>query len=152
VLHPKELIIYALDPLKGKGPEILRIPVKADVEEPNLDLSPDGNSIAFISLSTLAGQIRVISLLDGSERDVEVRGWNSLNHIDWVADGKGWYVSSEMALATTLLYVDLGGNSTILLREPGFFTETWGIPSPDGKHLAFLHSVSGNNAWMLESF
>jgi dipeptidyl aminopeptidase/acylaminoacyl peptidase len=138
VLHPKELIIYALDPLKGKGPEILRITVKADVEEPNLDLSPDGNSIAFISLSTLAGQIRVISLLDGSERDVEVRGWNSLNHIDWAADGKGWYVSSETALATTLLYVDLGGNSTILLREPGFFTETWGIPSPDGKHLAFL--------------
>jgi Tol biopolymer transport system component len=118
----------------------------------SLDLSPDGNSIAFISLSTLAGQIRVISLLDGSERDVEVRGWNSLNHIDWAADGKGWYISSEMALATTLLYVDLGGNSTILLREPGFFTETWGIPSPDGKHLAFLHSVSGNNAWILESF
>jgi Tol biopolymer transport system component len=118
----------------------------------SLDLSPDGNSIAFISLSTLAGQIRVISLLDGSERDVEVRGWNSLNHIDWAADGKGRYISSEMALATALLYVDLGGNSTILLREPGFFTETWGIPSPDGKHLAFLHSVPGNNAWILESF
>ncbi len=152
VLQPKELIIYALDPLKGKGPELLRIPVKADVEEPNLDLSPDGNSIAFISLSTLAGQIRVISLPDGSERDVEVKGWNSLNHIDWAADGKGWYVSSEMALATTLLYVDFDGNSTVLLREPGFFTETWGIPSPDGKHLALLHSVSGNNAWMLEGF
>jgi hypothetical protein len=64
---------------------------QADVEEPSLHLSPDGNSIVFISLSTLAGQIRVISLLDGSERDVEVRGWNSLNHIDWAADGKGWF-------------------------------------------------------------
>lgn len=98
VLHPKELIIYALDPLKGKGPEILRIPVKADVEEPNLDLSPDGSSIAFISLSTLAGQIRVISLLDGSERDVEVRGWNSLNHIDWAARYRhGHFESKEQA-------------------------------------------------------
>ncbi len=58
----------------------------------------------------------------------------------------------EMALATTLLYVDLNGNPTILLREPGLFMETWGIPSPDGKHLAFLHSTSGNNAWMLEGF
>jgi DNA-binding winged helix-turn-helix (wHTH) protein/Tol biopolymer transport system component len=152
VLHPKELTIYALDPAKGRGPELVRIPVNADVESPNLDLSPDGKSIAFLSLSTFAGKIRVISVLDGSQRDVEVKGWNQLNHIDWAADGKGWYVSSEMALSTTLLYVDLNGNPTILLREPGLFTETWGIPSPDGKHLAFLHSTSGNNAWMLEGF
>jgi Tol biopolymer transport system component len=152
VLHPKELIVYALDPLKGKGPELLRIPVNTDVEEPNLDLSPDGKSIVFISLSSLAGQVRVISLLDGSQRDIEVRGWNDLNHINWAADGRGWYVSSEMALGTSLLYVDPSGNPAILLREPGFFTETWGIPSPDGKHLAYLHSTSGNNAWMLEGF
>jgi hypothetical protein len=50
------------------------------------------------------------------------------------------------------LYVDLTGNPTILLREPGFFAETWGIPSPDGKHLAYLHSTSGNNAWMFDGF
>ena len=152
VLHPKELIVYALDPIKGKGPELVRIPVNADVEEPNLDLSPDGKSIAYISLSTVAGQIRVISLLDGAQHNLEVKSWNDLNHINWAADGKGWYVSSEMAMDTTLLYVDLTGNPTILLREPGFFAETWGIPSPDGKHLAYLHSTSGNNAWMLDGF
>ena len=150
VLRPKELIVYALDPIKGRGAELVRIPVNADVEEPNLDLSPDGTSIAFISLNMFAGKIRVISLLDGSQRDVEVKGWNSLNHINWTADGKGWYVSSELALASTLLYVDLSGNPTILLREPGFFTEIWGIPSPDGKHLAFLRYNFGNNAYMLE--
>jgi len=152
VLRPKELIVYALDPIKGRGAELVRIPVNADVEEPNLDLSPDGTSIAFISLNMFAGKIRVISLLDGSQRDVEVKGWNSLNHINWTADGKGWYVSSELALASTLLYVDLSGNPTILLREPGLFTEIWGIPSPDGKHLAFLRYNSGNNAWALEGF
>ena len=150
VLHPKELIVYALDPIKGRGAELVSIPVNADVEEPNLDLSPDGTSVAFLSLNTFAGKIRVISLLDGSQRDVEVKGWNSLNHINWTADGKGWYVSSELALASTLLYVDLSGNPTILLREPGFFTEIWGIPSPDGKHLAFLRYNFGNNAYMLE--
>jgi hypothetical protein len=80
----------------------------------------------------------VISLIEGLQRDVEVKGWNSLNHISWATDVKGWYVSSELALASTLLYVDLSGNPTILLREPGFFTDIWGIPSPDGKHLAFL--------------
>ena len=152
VLHPKELIVYALDPIKGRGPELVRIPVNADVEEPNLDLSPDGKSIAFISLNMLAGKIRVISLLDGSQRDVEVKGWNSLNHVNWAADDRGWYVSSELALASTLLYVDLGGKPTILLREPGLFTEIWGIPSPDGKHLAFLRFNSSNNAWELEGF
>jgi DNA-binding winged helix-turn-helix (wHTH) protein/Tol biopolymer transport system component len=152
VLHPKELVVYALDPIKGRGPELVRIPVNADVEAPNLDLSPDGTRIAFISLNMFAGEIRVISLLDGSQRDVDVTGWNSLNHINWAADGKGWYVSSELALASTLLYVDLSGNATTLLREPGLFSEIWGIPSPDGKHLAILRYNFGNNAWVLESF
>src|SRR5580704_623218 len=150
VLHPKELVVYALDPIKGRGPELVRIPVNADVEAPNLDLSPDGTSIAFISLNMFAGTIRVISLLDGSQRDVDVKGWNSLNHINWAADGKGWYVSSELALASTLLYVDLSGNATTLLRESGLFSEIWGIPSPDGKHLAILRYNFGNNAWVLE--
>jgi DNA-binding winged helix-turn-helix (wHTH) protein/Tol biopolymer transport system component len=152
VMHPKELIIYALDVIKGKGPELVRIPVNTDVELPHLDLSPDGKSIAFVSLNTLPGRIRVISLLDGSQREVEVKGWNSLNHINWAADGRGFYVSSEMAVATTLLYVDLKGDATILVREPGLFTETWGIPSPDGKHLAIMKYNYGNNAWMLEGF
>jgi hypothetical protein len=152
VLHPKELIVYSLDPIKGKGLELVRIPVNADVERPHLDLSPDGKSIAFISLNMLAGKIRVISLLDGSNHDIDVKGWNSLNHVNWAADGRGWYVSSELALASTLLYLDLSGNATILLREPGLFTETWGIPSPDGKHLAVLRSNFGNNAWVLEGF
>jgi hypothetical protein len=105
-----------------------------------------------VSLNTLPGRIRVISLLDGSQREVEVKGWNSLNHINWAADGRGFYVSSEMAVATTLLYVDLKGDATILVREPGLFTETWGIPSPDGKHLAIMKYNYGNNAWMLEGF
>jgi hypothetical protein len=55
-------------------------------------------------------------------------------------------------LASTLLYVELSGNATVLLSEPGLFTETWGIPSPDGKHLAFLRYNFGNNAWVLEGF
>jgi hypothetical protein len=61
----------------------------------------------------------------------------------------------ELALASTLLYVDLSGNPRIpriLLREPGFFTEIWGIPSPDGKHLAFRRYNFGNNAYVLEGF
>jgi DNA-binding winged helix-turn-helix (wHTH) protein/Tol biopolymer transport system component len=152
VLRPNELIVYALDPTKGKGPEMVRISFNADAEEPNLDLSPDGKSIAFVSLNTLPGRIRVISLLDGSQREVEVKGWNSLNHINWAVDGKGFYVSSEMAVTSTLLYVDLNGDATILVREPGLFTETWGIPSPDGKHLAIMKYNYGNNAWMLEGF
>jgi hypothetical protein len=80
------LIVYALDPIKGPGPELVRIPVNADAESPNLDLSPDGTSIAFVSLNMFAGKIRVISLLDGSQHDVDVKGWNSLNRIHWAAD------------------------------------------------------------------
>jgi len=72
--------------------------------------------------------------------------------VDVIETAKGWYVSSELALASTLLDVDLSGNATILLREPGLFTETWGIPSPDDKHFAFLRYNFGNNAWVLEGF
>jgi DNA-binding winged helix-turn-helix (wHTH) protein/Tol biopolymer transport system component len=152
VMHPKELVLFELDPLRGRGAEILRIPVDPKEESPNLDLSPDGETIAYVSLSVLAGHIRLLSLKDGQKRDIEVSGWASLNHVDFAADGKGLYVSSELALESSLLYVDLSGKATILVRDPGLFTETWGIPSPDGKHLAFLHRTSGDNAFMLQGF
>jgi len=51
VLNPKELLVHALDPIKGPGPELFRISGQCGCGAPNLDQSPDGTSIAFISLN-----------------------------------------------------------------------------------------------------
>jgi hypothetical protein len=72
---------------------------------------------------------------------------------DWSADGKRLYASSQSAQSTTLLYIDidLEGHARVLRQQAGIF-KTWGIPSPDGRHLAFLEWTSANNVWMIENF
>jgi len=84
-------------------------------------------------------------------RDVVVNGWNGFQSLDWSADGKGLYASSQSPQAATLLYSDLEGHAQVLWRRDGIF-KTWGIPSPDGRHLAFVEWTSANNVWMIENF
>jgi len=152
VMSPKELIVSELDPWRGKGAELVRIATDPAINSPNLDLSPDGSRIAVVAYSTASGLIDVISLSDGSKHPVAVKGWSDLNYVTWSADGAGWYVSSENGHTSTLLYVDAQGNARVLLRQPGGYLEIWGIPSPDGKHLAWIQYNSGNNAWTMENF
>jgi Tol biopolymer transport system component len=95
-------------------------------------------------------RIRILSLVGGM-RDVVVNGWNGFQSLDWSADGKGLYASSQSPQAATLLYSDLEGHAQVLWRRDGIF-KTWGIPSPDGRHLAFVEWTSANNIWMIENF
>jgi hypothetical protein len=43
------------------------------------------------------------------------------------------------------------GRAQILWRQKGS-SLTWGMPSPDGRHLAFSGSVINSNLWMVEGF
>src|SRR5215831_5680376 len=51
--------------------------------------------------------------------------------------GQGFYVSSSSPRGATLLYIDLKGKVSALWEQKGSW-QTWGIPSPDGRHLAIL--------------
>jgi len=144
-------VFYALDPLRGKGREIARTAVDLPLDQNHWDVSPDGSQIAVLASGGLPGRIRILSLSDRSSRDVTVNGWGGFQSMDWSANGQGWYVSSQSATHANLLYIDLDGHARVLRQQPGRF-QTWGVPSPDGHHLAFLEWTSASNVWMVENF
>jgi len=48
--------------------------------------------------------------------------------------------------------VNPGGKSQVLFEQAVDGLNTWGIPSPDGKHLAFLRWTTASNVWMIDDF
>jgi len=52
---------------------------------------------------------------------------------------------------STLLHVDLQGRAQVLWHQD-YYPQTWGAPSPDGRHLAILGGTQDRNVWMLENF
>jgi Tol biopolymer transport system component len=144
----KELVFTAFDPIRGKGQELARFGT-----DPNADygwsLSPDG---ARIGITKSGGNHVYLLPLDGSPvRDLTVAGWNSLNTFDWSVDGRGFFSSTTTGLGSTLLFVDLNGKAHPLWRQESSYL-TWGVPSPEGRHLAILGAEFSGNMWMIENF
>jgi eukaryotic-like serine/threonine-protein kinase len=149
----KELVFTAFDPVRGKGQELSRLPT-----DPNADyswsVSPDGRRIGVIKTG---GNHAYVLSMDGSPvRDLTVAGWSGLSSFDWSVDGKGFFTSSITGLGSTLLFVDLNGKPYDLWQQKSSFTtwgfQTWGVPSPDGRHLAVLGQDFNSNMWMIENF
>ena len=148
--EPRQQVFYSFDLVQGKGRELTRIDINPAVSGYHWDVSPDGSRIAVTMGSERESRVRILSLRGGA-RDVRVNGWSGIQSLDWSADGKGLYASSQSAQAATLLYIDLEGHTQVLWQPDGIF-KTWGIPSPDGRHFAFLEWTSANNVWMIENF
>ncbi len=139
-----QLVLTAIDPVKGKGPEISRIPSSS-----GWALSPDGSTIAF----TLEhNRIRLLHVGGGLSRDLTVEGpYDFTKGPDWSADGKGLYFGTSSPRGATLLYIDLNGHATPVWEQKSSL-QTWAIPSPDGKHLAIMSYAVDTNVWMVENF
>jgi Tol biopolymer transport system component len=146
----KQWTVSEFDPVKGKG-RLLRSIQKPRATSPSYDLSPDGKTFAVASEVNQEIHIRMLSLVDTSDREVTVKGWASITGFNWSADGKGFYCGSVTAQGATLLYVDFAGNARVLWQNNGG-NLAWGIPSPDGRHLAILARGQSRNVWMLEGF
>jgi len=149
----RQLIFSALDPVNGRGNELTRINLRNPGDSYGWDLSRDGSRLAFTEYDEHEGRIQILALTKGKAQEVNVKGWSRFSDLYWAADGEGLYVSRLPTSGTMLLYVDLEGRANVLWehRFAGAW-ETWGVPSPDGRHLALAgHSVSGN-VWMLENF
>lgn len=158
----KELVLYAFDPaqnIPGQGipQNELRELARTDFGPSDWALSPDGLSIAMVRPNEREGRIRLLTLANRARRtpttrDVAVAGRSGFYSLNWAPDGKGWYVANPSVLGDTLFfYVDLKGQSTAL-KSPQSMDPPWGVPSPDGRHLAFMNSAMSRNAWMIESF
>lgn len=112
------------------------------------DVSPDGSMLAVVIDGAPDTTIRVLGL-DGTDKDVTVKGHSGFQSLDWAPDGKGWYVSSRAMRSSDLLYVDADGNSRVLWNSAAGF-ETWGVPSPDGNRLAILEWTMTGNIWLID--
>jgi len=156
----KQLVFTAVDPLEGRGRELIRFNTHPDAAY-QWDLSPDGIRIAICR--TLVPRIHILSLRGQPPQEIIVRGWNGIQSVDWAADGKDLLVSASISQGADLLQLDLHGNVNVIWEQRGStepFTQIsfggpsvpWGVPSPDGRHLAIYGWSLSANIWMIENF
>lgn len=139
---------YELDPIYGKGRELTR--TKWFPENTcDWDVSPDGRYVALPNHDSRDARIRVLALEpspnEPREREVRLPGLSDLKGLVWAAGGEGWFVSVNMTFGNRLLFVYPNGRFRSLGDIQG-----WGVPSPDGRRVAFLDRIVATNAWLIE--
>jgi eukaryotic-like serine/threonine-protein kinase len=160
----RQLVFTAFDPVKGRGSELTRFDTDPTIQAKyGWDLSSDGTRIATLKYST--GVIHILPLGHGESQEIVVKGWNSLLSLNWAADGKGIFASSQTKKGSVLLRLDLKGNAYVLWEQSGSIapwnrpfgdksgpSAPWAVPSPDGHHLAIYDWKLSANMWMMENF
>jgi serine/threonine protein kinase/Tol biopolymer transport system component len=149
-----ELVVAAFDPFGGPGSELLRIPLEngsnADIGfDYWWQLSPDGAEIGIVKKH--GNQIRLVPLSGGPTRTITVNGYSDLQEFFWATNSQSMFVSTTAPDGASLLHVSLSGQPQPIWHRPQS-THTWGIPSPDGRHLAIMDSNKESNVWMINNF
>ena len=152
----KQYVFTALDPMQGRGHELVRVDLKQPILSYYWSLSPDGSRIAFTQSEKdqRDRRIEVIPLASGKRVEVLLRGQTWPDSIRWTVDGKGLYFGSTPAAGGGLFFVDMEGRSSDVLRQQRhpFSFSIRGVPSPDGRYLAVSGRVMVSNIWLLENF
>jgi len=148
----KRLVVTGFDPLKGRAKVLRTIEQDPSHTYDHAALSPDGSTVAISRELEPEIHIRLLSLSDGSSREIAVKGWRNITDLHWSPDGKGLYCGSVAPQGGTLLYVDLKGNARVLWQSKGRGNSIWGEPSRDGRFLAIQGTVINSNVWMVEGF
>ena len=155
----KQIVFTAFDPGKGRGSELLRYDTDPS-RSYTWNLSPDGTQIAVLSASE-DGIIHILPLTVQKPREVKVRDWKLAGTLGWTADGEGWLVDAEAPGGLALIRVNSEGEAKKLWQQAsqpvgrGSYSKlysTWGVPSPDGRHIAILGWTTDANAWMIKNF
>lgn len=146
----QQLIVSAIDLVKGRGPERFRFALLANDDTWFLDLSPDGTRVA--ATRTAAGPIYILSLDGHILQQVHVKGWSNLESFTWNANGTALFVTAGIRNGKEVLHVDLQGNAHILWESAGGSGDTEARPSPDGRHLAFHGWTTSGNMWLMQDF
>jgi eukaryotic-like serine/threonine-protein kinase len=144
----KQLVFTAFDAVKGRGRELARSNVDPTTYY-HWDLSPDGTRIAL--LKNRDNRIEILSLIGGVEQEVVAKGWDYLTSVTWTANGKGLLVSGYGERGAAMLHLDLKGNARLLWEHPSV-VNIYGVPSPDGRHLAMRGWNLDTSLWLMENF
>lgn len=149
----KQMIVSALDPVKGRGLELARYdidPFRTADDWPLCAISPDGTRL--VTSRGPKGPIQILSLRGKPPQVIQVKELNNLRLIGWAADGGSLLVSSSIKGGGALLHVDFQGNATALWKcSEGGDRCVWAA-SPDGQHLALYGQKLRANMWMMENF
>ncbi|MEX2016060.1 MAG: protein kinase [Candidatus Hydrogenedentales bacterium] len=145
---PDTVTYWEFDVMRGKTRELRRIQRETSGFV-KWSLSMDGSRVAVVEF---ADRIRVAGLDDQSLLTIPLPGWTAAEFVAWSADGKGLFVqptsaSGRRLIETALLYVDLQGRISVLLKQ----NHEWYVypnASPDGRFLAFTTMRFESNAWM----
>jgi serine/threonine protein kinase len=146
----KQVTIRALDPLRGRGAELVRYEIDTREEDWVVAMSPDGSRLA-----ATIGQdkpISILSLRGLPPEKVAVKGWKNIGNISWAADGKSLFGFSPTTGGRTLLHIELSGKANVLWEMPGTYGEVGAVASPDGRYLALEDWTLNSNMWMIENF
>ena len=160
-----QLVFRRLDPQADPPPDgfaVSQLPelARTDYAPTDWGVSPDGTRIAMVRPDLEEGRIHIVPL-DPQQatrtEDVLVKGWSRLQTLNWAHRGRGWYVSNrvdsngETRAGASFAYVDPTGQATVL-NAPSSFAPTWGVPSPDGRYLAFTSAPGTVTVWLIEGF
>jgi Tol biopolymer transport system component len=153
-MENNQLVFFTLDPVKGKGGEIARVPYSVG-NLPAWSLSRDGSKIAMVETGRESSEVKILSLEDRAIRTLPIHGWKWKYLIDvcWSADGKHLFAITNSESSSALISIDPTGKLAVLQEvDPG---KAWiGLPiaSPDGHYLAFTKRTYVSDLVMLENF
>jgi Tol biopolymer transport system component len=146
-------IFYVLDWLQGLGKEVAR----AQGFTGDYAVSPEGTRIAVASRDRLVGQVRILDLRNGPERNLQLpQGWRVLDctgcrNLSWTADGSALFAAVQSA-ESLIVRIELDGKTQVLLEGGTNRGLASPCPSPDGRYLAYFQQTYGSNYWLLENF
>jgi serine/threonine protein kinase len=148
----KQMVVTSFDVVKGRGPELARFDIDPDlnlsVDNLLWTISPDGNRLAVARGPE--GPIEIRPLLGGPTQVIGENGLKRMRGIGWSSDGKSLLVSNLTNEGSEVAHVDLHGKTKVLWTCKS--DKCFGMPSPDGRHLAIYEQKLSANIWMMENF
>jgi serine/threonine protein kinase/dipeptidyl aminopeptidase/acylaminoacyl peptidase len=148
-LQNQQFLFWDLNAVLGKGRQLARTAwIPATVGD--WDISPDGSQVAIPNHDPRNATIRLVPLdahAGTAEKVVTIKTLKNLSGVVWAPNGRGWYVAVGGVNRGLLFYVDLEGRVLTKLMES--MAATYAVPSPDGRHVAFMDWTVSANVWQV---
>jgi Tol biopolymer transport system component len=152
---------FTFDPAGTKRTEIVAARIKKEDADSKTwwSVSPDGrylvNSRSQNPYRYKDAAVRIVNLVDGTQRYITVPGAGLLQGMAWAVDSKSVWVGayidrSARGTHSGVFNVALTGNVNVAFK--GTLTTLLPVPSPDGRRLALWALTRSSNMWLLENF
>jgi Tol biopolymer transport system component/DNA-binding winged helix-turn-helix (wHTH) protein len=143
----KQFVYYAFDPVMGRGKELGRTDWMPNVLG-DWGISPDSSMVALANHDPGRPGIRVVTLSSPTKStivDIPLSGHGIILKPTWSPDAHGFYVESKTDIGYSLLYVNRAGEARTLRDTQN---PVWGVPTRDGRKLAFVDQSASKNVWI----